>query len=97
MILGKYMTLHQGMAMLLAAMITRSDLGFTGRKKWDVFQMKWFLTLPLISLLPFLTVMGRTAWLSPASDTERRAQCFQRGITLQVVKEKHCKGKVCSM
>lgn len=56
--------------------------------------MRWFLTLPLISLLPLLTVTERKTWLPPASVTVRCAQCFQREITLQVPKENHCKGKV---
>lgn len=56
--------------------------------------MKWFIILPLISLFPLLTVTERTTWLPPASVTVRCAQCFQRGISLQVPKENLCKGKV---
>lgn len=83
------------MAVHLAAVVAQSDLSFIGRKKNRAFfQMKWFLTLPLISLPPLLTVTERNTWLPPASVTVRCAQCFQRGITLQVPKENHCKGKV---
>lgn len=56
--------------------------------------MRWFIILPLISLFPLLTVTERTTWLPPASVTVRCAQCFQRGISLQVPKENLCKGKV---
>lgn len=93
--LRKCIALYLVMAVHLASVIAQSDLRFTGRKKKSgFFQMRWFLTLPLISLLPLLTVTERKTWLPPASVTVRCAQCFQREITLQVPKENHCKGKV---
>lgn len=80
---------------ILLLWLPKVTLALQDRKKWGFFQMRWFLTLPLISLLPFLSVTGRTAWFSSASVTVGCVQCFQR-ITLQVAKENHCKGKVCS-
>lgn len=67
MVLGKSTTLHLGVAMHLAAVITQSDLGFTERRFWGFFQIvSQFILCFSVSIL---SVTGRTAWLSPASVT----------------------------
>lgn len=103
MMLVKAITLHMGITMLLAAMITLSDLSLGGKNV--LFRLGGSPLCSLFHYFHFLKAMGRTVGLSPASVTVRCTQCFQlkkkkKKINLQVrrpdAKENHCKGKVCS-
>lgn len=75
MMLVKAITLHMGITMLLAAMITLSDLSLGGKNV--LFRLGGSPLCSLFHYFHFLKAMGRTVGLSPASVTVRCTQCFQ--------------------